>query len=137
MIDESTLSPATFGARLDHFGQCLLLEIGGTLDHADQVGHQVSTPLVLIFDLRPAGFHALVESDDVVVAAARRGERQAAGQQHRGKEAGNARTLASWIRVVHVALRECVGGLPWQERHTQINGNPCSIRAASGCPVSK
>ena len=70
-------------ARLDDLGQRLLLEVGLALDGGDDVRDQVGAPLVLVEHLGPGRLDLLVESLELVVAAA---------AQQQGREHGRQQT---------------------------------------------
>ncbi|MPM40097.1 hypothetical protein SDC9_86735 [bioreactor metagenome] len=68
------------GARLDHLGEGLLLEVGLALHRGDDVGHQIGAALVLVEHLAPGGLGLLVQRLELVVAATRQRQRGGDGR---------------------------------------------------------
>ena len=97
------LDRGRLGARLDHLGERLLLEVGLALDGGDDVGDQVGAPLVLAQHFGPRRLHLLVERLEFVVAAARQAEHRGGreeGQRRAGATTGNSnRSIAVSPRV--------------------------------------
>jgi hypothetical protein len=68
------------GARLDHRGERLLLEVGGSLDRRHQVGDQIGAALVDVLHLTPGTVGRLLQLDEAVVGSAA-AERHGGSQQ--------------------------------------------------------
>src|ERR1700693_5982517 len=62
------LRPSDGGPRLRHGFERGLLELRGSLDSRDEVGHEVVAPLVLVLDLGPLLVDLLTERDQLVVS---------------------------------------------------------------------
>ena len=60
----------SFGARLDHLSERILLELGSAFDDRDQIRHQIRASLILVLHLAPGRFYILVERLEAVITAA-------------------------------------------------------------------